>query len=98
MSRETMSKGDAFAMQTSSHFRADMVSCDILHHLHHKPTKLSQFSCGLTTSAAVLLEMASFSLKTGTTFMLSKSSVVADRFLRKSASAKSLLVTRICAA
>jgi len=85
-------------MQTSSYVRAKDVSCGVLHHLHHKPTKLSQTSHSLTTSAAVLLEMASFSLKTGTTFMLSKSSVVADRFLRKSASAKSLLVTRIWAA
>ena len=48
----------------------------------------------LTTSEVVRLEIASFSLKTGTTFMASRSSVVADRFFRKSASAKSLLVTR----
>ena len=39
--------------------------------------------------------MASFSLKTGTTFMLSRSSAVNDRFLRNSGSAKSLLVTSI---
>ncbi len=98
MPREIMSKGDAIRHANKQSRQGKNTSCDILDHLHHKPTKLSQVSCSLTTSAAVLLEMASFSLKTGTTFMLNKSSVVADRFLRKSASAKSLLVTRICAA
>ena len=68
--------------------------------LHQRVWEVAACAVGEAEAATLLraapLEMASFSLKTGTTFMLSRSSTVPQRLSLNSGSVKSLLVTSTC--